>query len=166
MAERRRSAKDPEHDEAERDEAERDEAEDELDEAEAEQDEAEDELYEADDELDEAEDELDEPRRGRSKRDRAGDGAGRLTAAQAGRAGLRQIIELTGKQPEGVTGVRRSEDGWMVTVEVIEDRRIPSSTDILSTYETEVDGDGELMSYRRVRRYSRGHGDDRDGWDA
>jgi hypothetical protein len=83
----------------------------------------------------------------------------RLSAAQAGREGLRQITGLTGKDPEGVTGVTRSQDGWLVTVEVVEDRRIPSSTDILSTYETEIDSDGELLSYRRVRRYSRGLGD-------
>ena len=62
-----------------------------------------------------------------------------LSAAQAGREGLRQIAELTGKDPEGVTGVEPSQDGWLVTVEVVEDRRIPSSTDILVTYETEID---------------------------
>jgi len=84
----------------------------------------------------------------------------RMSAAEAGRAGLEQITELTGKEPEGVTGVERSEDGWLVSVEVIEDRRIPSSTDILATYEAEIDNDGELLSYRRVRRYSRGRGGD------
>jgi hypothetical protein len=86
----------------------------------------------------------------------------RLSAAEASREGLRQITELTGKDPESVTGVTLSEDGWLVTVEVVEDRRIPSSADILSTYETEISGDGELLSYQRVRRYSRGRGDDRD----
>ena len=83
----------------------------------------------------------------------------RLSAAEAGREGLQQITELTGKDPESVTGVEPSQDGWLVTVEVIEDRRIPSSTDILSTYEAEIGNDGELLSYRRVRRYSRGRGD-------
>jgi gas vesicle protein GvpO len=82
-----------------------------------------------------------------------------ITAAEAGRAGMEQIAELTGKQPESVTGVEPAEDGWLVTVEVIEDRRIPSSTDILSTYETELTPDGDLISYRRQRRYARGHGD-------
>jgi hypothetical protein len=82
-----------------------------------------------------------------------------ITAAEAGRAGMEQIAELTGKQPESVTGVEPAEDGWLVTVEVIEDRRIPSSTDILSTYETELAPDGDLISYRRQRRYARGHGD-------
>jgi hypothetical protein len=86
-----------------------------------------------------------------------------LSAAEAGREALRQVTELAGKDPESVTGVRRSEDGWLVTVEVVEDHRIPSSTDILSTFEAELSGDGELLSYQRVRRYSRGRGDDGDG---
>jgi len=82
-----------------------------------------------------------------------------FTARQAARAALRQIIELTDKQAESITGVERGEDGWTVSIEVVEDRRIPSSADILATYETRIDEDGELISYRRVRRYSRGRGD-------
>jgi hypothetical protein len=130
--------------------------------------EAEDELpEEADDELpeEEAEDELpeeaDDERRGTQRRSRH-DGQAGLTAAKAGQAGLRQIAELTGKEAEGVTGVEPAEDGWVVGVEVVEDKRIPSSTDILATYETEVGMDGELVSYRRVKRYTRGRGDDGD----
>jgi Gas vesicle synthesis protein GvpO len=82
-----------------------------------------------------------------------------LTARRAARAALRQILELTDKQAESITGVERREDGWTVSIEVVEDRRIPSSADILATYETRIDDDGQLMSYRRVRRYSRGRGD-------
>ena len=89
---------------------------------------------------------------------RPGEDEPRLSAAQAGREGLRQITGLTGKDAESVTGVKRSRGGWLVTVEVVEDRRIPSSTDILSTYDTELSGDGELMSYQRVQRYARGRG--------
>jgi hypothetical protein len=97
---------------------------------------------------------------GARRRSRAGrDG---LTAARAGQSALRQIAELTGKEPEGVTGVEPADDGWLVGVEVVEDRRIPSSTDILATYETEIDSSGNLVSYRRVRRYTRGRGDDGD----
>jgi hypothetical protein len=82
----------------------------------------------------------------------------RLTANQAAKEGLRQISELTGKRPEGVTGLERTDDGWLVGVEVVEDRRIPSSSDILATYEAEFGTAGELVSYRRLQRYSRGHG--------
>jgi len=81
-----------------------------------------------------------------------------LGAAEAAQTGLREIAELTGKQPEGVTGLEPTEDGWVVGVEVVEDRRVPSSADILAIYETELDMSGELLSYRRVRRFSRGRG--------
>jgi hypothetical protein len=81
-----------------------------------------------------------------------------ISAPAAAKAGLRQIVELTGKEPEGVTAVRPAEDGWMVGVEVVEDRRIPSSSDVLAIYEAELDADGVLTSYRRSRRYSRGRG--------
>jgi Gas vesicle synthesis protein GvpO len=86
-----------------------------------------------------------------------------LTAAEAARTGLRQIAELTGKQPQGITGVEAGGEGWIVGVEVVEDQRVPSSADILAIYETEFDMSGELLSYRRVRRYARGRGDSSGG---
>jgi hypothetical protein len=85
-----------------------------------------------------------------------------MTAGEAAKAALREIAALTAKQPEGITGVERTEDGWTVGVELLEDQRIPSSADILATYETTIDADGELQSYRRIRRYARGRGDTED----
>lgn len=85
----------------------------------------------------------------------------RLRAAEAGRMAARQVFELTGREPEGVTSIQRSEQGWTVGVEVVESRRIPDTTDILAVYEAELDGDGELISYRRVDRYARGRGNER-----
>jgi Gas vesicle synthesis protein GvpO len=82
-----------------------------------------------------------------------------MTAGEAAKAALREIAALTAKQPEGITGVERTEDGWTVGIELVEDQRIPSSADILATYEISIDADGELLSYRRVRRYARGRGD-------
>lgn len=67
---------------------------------------------------------------------------------------------MTGKSPEGVTFVTRQDDGWLIGVEVVETQRIPDSSDILAVYEAELDPDTELVSYRRVRRYPRGRGDD------
>lgn len=110
-----------------------------------------------DDDVHDVDDDVDDVAQDRQRQDRP-----RLSAAEAGQEGLRQIVDLTGKDPESVTGVKRSKSGWLVTIEVVEDHRIPSSTDILSTYETEIDGDGELLSYRRTRRYARGRGDNVD----
>jgi len=91
---------------------------------------------------------------------RIGGQADWLSAGPAAEAGLRQIATLTGKTPEGVTGVEPTEDGWLVTVEVLEDHRVPSSGDILALYQAELDPDGALLAYRRTRRYSRNHATD------
>lgn len=84
-----------------------------------------------------------------------------LSAANAAKAGLRHIVALTGREPAGVTSLEPAEDnGWRVGVEVIEDRRIPSSTDVLALYEARLDAQGDLLAYARKRRYSRGQGGD------
>ncbi|TDC03989.1 gas vesicle protein [Nonomuraea longispora] len=86
-----------------------------------------------------------------------------LSAGSAGATGQRHIVELTGRQSEGITLVKPEGDGWVVNVEVVEDRRIPSSGDVLALYQVELDGEGELRSYRRLRRYRRGSGDQGEG---
>ncbi|MEV7010288.1 gas vesicle protein GvpO [Streptosporangium sp. NPDC051022] len=90
---------------------------------------------------------------GKGRRSRA------LSAATAGKVGLRNIADLTAKEVEGVTLVQPTEEGWKVGVEVVEDRRVPSSGDILALYEVDLDPWGDLRSYRRLRRYKRGRGD-------
>jgi gas vesicle protein GvpO len=87
-------------------------------------------------------------------------GNGASTAPEAARAALRHMGELTGKEVAAVTSVEPADDGWFVGVEVVEDRHIPSTADLLSLYETEIDMDGTLLAYRRVRSYARGRGDD------
>ncbi|MFG1775031.1 gas vesicle protein [Micromonospora sp. NPDC049048] len=82
-----------------------------------------------------------------------------ISAAEAAREGMRQIVELTGRDPMGTTSLKSSRDGWIVGVEVVEDRRIPSSIDLLGLYEVELDLEGALLGYRRVRRYQRGKGE-------
>jgi gas vesicle protein GvpO len=79
-------------------------------------------------------------------------------ASVIGRA-LPQLEQLTGREPEGVLGLRRDGEGWLVTVEVVELPRVPSSTDVLATYDVVLDDDGDVREYRRTGRYIRGRGD-------
>ncbi len=92
----------------------------------------------------------DEPARGEEEE---------LSAVEAAEAGRRQITAMTGRSVEGVTSVKPSEEGWVVEVEVLEARHVPSSSDTLAIYEIELDLDGVLTSYRRARRYARGRAD-------
>ncbi|MGK8525407.1 gas vesicle protein GvpO [Nocardia asteroides] len=82
-----------------------------------------------------------------------------LTAARAAAVAIEHLVDLTSKQVEGVTSMEPIEDGWLVEIEVLEDRRIPSSADILALFEVEIDFDANLLAYRRTRRYARGSTD-------
>lgn len=79
----------------------------------------------------------------------------RFSAVGVAEAGLRHLGELTSKEPIGVASIELSEDGWVVGVEVVEERRLPSSTDVLAVYEVQVDDSGDLVAFRRAKRYAR-----------
>jgi len=83
-----------------------------------------------------------------------------LSAVGVASKAAEQLLELLGRQPEGVTGLEKTEDGWAVQVEVLELQRIPATTDVLGLYEVQTDKQGVLMGYRRLRRYVRGASDD------
>jgi len=79
-----------------------------------------------------------------------------VNGTEAARAAVRHLAELTGKETEGVVGLENGDEGWTVVLETVELRRIPATTDVLATYEVQLDGDGELRGYRRLHRYTRG----------
>lgn len=80
----------------------------------------------------------------------------RASAADIAQRAAAQLAGLTGKQVEGVTSFEKTENGWTVEIDVLELSRVPNTTDVLATYEVEVDRDGELEGYRRAHRYVRG----------
>ena len=59
-------------------------------------------------------------------------------------------------QSSGVVGVSRSEDGWVVTIEMLEKKSIPDSMDVLGCYEVKLNNDGNIQDFTRVRLRKRG----------
>ncbi len=86
-----------------------------------------------------------------------------LPAVEAARRAVAHVVQLTGRHPIGVTSLQLAEDGWVAEVEVVEDRRIPSTEDTLALYRIELDDDGAPLGYERLSRYPRGRGDRREG---
>lgn len=95
-------------------------------------------------------------------RPRSGEGqssrSGVKSLGAAVQAAMQQFAELTGRMPESVTGARSLDngDGWSALVDVIELERIPASTSVLATYRVDLDPEGSITSYERLRRYTRG----------
>jgi hypothetical protein len=81
---------------------------------------------------------------------------GHADPAEIARIAVSIISQLTGRRPETVLGIRKDDDGWKVTLELVELSRVPNSTDLLGCYVVDLDDQGELVGYERVRRYQRG----------
>lgn len=69
------------------------------------------------------------------------------------------LQELSGSDVESVSAIDRTRDGFRITLEAVEVRRVPESTDVLASYDVELDGDGDLVRYERRRRYARSQSD-------
>jgi hypothetical protein len=89
--------------------------------------------------------------RRREKRQGAQVGDARRVAGQAREA----LREIAGTDAESVSSLTREGGHWCVTLEVVEVRRVPDSTDVLASYAVHLDDDGSLVSFERVRRYYR-----------
>ncbi|MFP3714909.1 gas vesicle protein GvpO [Puerhibacterium sp. TATVAM-FAB25] len=91
---------------------------------------------------------------------RRGSSRPRLGAGEAARRAREELDALIRHAVEGVVAVGRSDDGWIVTLDVVEDPHVPSSSDVLAEYEVRLDEEGQLLGYRRGRRFVRGRVED------
>jgi Gas vesicle synthesis protein GvpO len=90
------------------------------------------------------------------------EGAALGEASNAAMRGRKQLEELLGKPVESVSSLERTHDGWVAALEVIELSRIPESTDVLASYEIELDEELNFRRYQQVRRYTRSQADSGD----
>ena len=86
---------------------------------------------------------------------------GRVTGPEAIERVRGDLPQLLGHPVDAVLGLEQGDGkGWNVTVQVVELARIPHSTDVLGTYEVNLDTHGEIQGYKRRRRYYRNQADE------
>ena len=83
--------------------------------------------------------------------------------AEVVRRAREQLTALRGSEPESVSELTRTHDGWTVTFEVVEVARIPETTDVMASYALVLDDDANLVHYARTRRYSRAQAEQEEG---
>jgi hypothetical protein len=57
---------------------------------------------------------------------------------------------------DGVIGLSKSEEGWVVSLEGLERRAIPDTMDVLGLYEVRLDNEGNLLGFDRKKLRKRG----------
>jgi len=100
-----------------------------------------------------------EPSQGAAASEEPVQGASPDEATETVQRARRQLSDLLERPVESVSAFERMHEGWLVTLEVVEVSRIPESTDVLASYEVELDDDRNLRRYARVRRYIRSQAD-------
>ncbi|MBM4465423.1 MAG: gas vesicle protein [Chloroflexi bacterium] len=78
-----------------------------------------------------------------------------MTGPEIAQRAKEQLARLTGLKPDTVSALAKDEEGWHVTVDLIELKRIPEATDVLASYKVLLDHEGNLVSYQRTKRYLR-----------
>ncbi|MBP0461863.1 gas vesicle protein GvpO [Streptomyces montanisoli] len=82
-----------------------------------------------------------------------------IGAPDAMRRAAEQLASLLGSEPESVSAIKKTDDGWTAAVEVMEIERIPDTSSVMASYRVDMDGEGELIGYERIQRYPRGRVD-------
>jgi hypothetical protein len=97
----------------------------------------------------------------KKSREETGESDAEPTPMEVLRQARAQLAELTGMTAESVSSFEQTEDGWSLEIEVLELVRVPDTMSLLASYQVELDRQGMLTGYRRVRRYERGRSDAR-----
>ena len=61
---------------------------------------------------------------------------------------------------DGVIGLSKTEEGWVVSLEGLERRAIPDTMDVLGLYEVRLDNEGNLLGFDRKKL--RKHGETKE----
>jgi len=66
-----------------------------------------------------------------------------------------ELNSLTGLEISSTVSAARDEDGWVVSIEVVEKHSLPDGMDILATYQSKLDPDGNMLEFNRARMRKR-----------
>lgn len=73
-----------------------------------------------------------------------------LGMGQAVKRARSELKAVTGLDISSTIRAERDGDGWLVVIEAVEKHSIPEGMDILASYETRLDGEGNMVEFRRI----------------
>ncbi|MBB1245634.1 gas vesicle protein [Streptomyces durbertensis] len=85
----------------------------------------------------------------------------RVDVTTAMRQASGQLADLLRCEPGFVSSVKPADEGWTADVEVVELEKVPDTMSVMASYRVQLDPEGRLVGYERLRRYARGQIDRR-----
>ena len=79
-----------------------------------------------------------------------------LTVTQVIEQAKKQLSELIERKPSSVIAVFKDEEGWHVSLEMLERKAIPDHMDLLARYDVLLDEEGNIVKFDRGDLRTRG----------
>jgi Gas vesicle synthesis protein GvpO. len=79
-----------------------------------------------------------------------------MKTSEVAEVAQKEMAKLTKLEPSGIKGASKDEEGWHVTVEMIEKKSIPDGMDVLALYEVTLDEEGNVLKFERGQLRKRG----------
>lgn len=67
-----------------------------------------------------------------------------------------QIRKLLNKEPEGISLLEKTNEGWRVLCDVLDKKAVPETYDLLKVYEFMADKEAKVTSFKQLRKIRRG----------
>jgi hypothetical protein len=79
-----------------------------------------------------------------------------MNADEIIRKAREDFAKLSSIPIDGVNGLSKTEEGWVVSLEALERRAIPDTMDMLGLYEIPLNNEGNLLGFERKKLRKRG----------
>jgi len=79
-----------------------------------------------------------------------------MTANEVIQKAKEQFTQLSKIPVDGIIGLTKSDEGWVVTLEGLERKSIPDTMDVLGLYEVRLDSEANIIGFERKKLRKRG----------
>ncbi|MEK6869210.1 MAG: gas vesicle protein GvpO [Nanoarchaeota archaeon] len=69
---------------------------------------------------------------------------------------LPEIKEVLKKEPETISSVEKTKEGWTVQCDVLEKKSVPETYDLLKIFEFRLDNNAKITGFKQIKKVRRG----------
>lgn len=67
-----------------------------------------------------------------------------------------EIKEILKQEPESISSIEKTNDGWVIQCDVLEKKSIPETYDLLKIFEFRLDKLCKVMGFKQIKKIRRG----------
>ena len=84
------------------------------------------------------------------------EGGGSMNIAEVQKKVIPEIKGLLNKEPEAISSVEKTKEGWILQCDVLEKKSVPETYDLLKIFEFKLDNNGKITGFKQLKKIRRG----------